>query len=686
MHPFIQSPRDRQLILGSGVRMQSAGYTAGGVESQYAVGFDGSNDYIALTDDAAYKPTTGLSVSVWIKTSSASVQRIWDKQSGFPYYGYGLLTVNGKVYVECAYSANSYGLTSVASVNTGLWVHVTFAWDGTTGTIYINGAIDISYAMTGPLTYVVSEIPVIGGRYTGLTQMFNGLIDDLRIYNRAITAAEIQSIYRNSSSPPTDGLVAYFPMDEGTGTTTTDTVGGLVGTLTNGPTWQPQVCPRLRSGREIATNGWGVQFDGVNDYVSVPSSALWDFAGDFALTAWIKPIGSTNAVILGRWANPNGGWLWNYYHGVGEGLRFDYANTTIAYANALLSLNSWHHVAVTRIGSTVTLFADGVSVATGTLSGAMNNQSGVGFAFGRDSIVSATNQFNGHMRGVGIYTGTISAADIAKLANNVPISTQPVGWWKLDDGSGVTATDSSGNGNNGTLTNGPTWTADIPQWYRSTIESSYAGSFDGVDDYVSVPGHASLSIGTAGTFTIWCKPTALTGGLDYDTLVSSQKYYTVGYNGNFVWRFRNNASVSFASYNGQSNEEYKEFAVSPALSAWHHMAFVLNGTIGVLYVDNNVIDSMPHTKALTDAASSGLFIGNELTHTNQPFDGGLDEVCLYNIALPAAAILDASMGYLISAGLVARYKLDGNANDAVGSNNGTEQGGVTYSSAVPGTL
>ncbi len=50
-----------------------------------------------------------------------------------------------------------------------------------------------------------------------------------------------------------------------------------------------------------------------------------------------------------------------------------------------------------------------------------------------------------------------------------------VGWWKLDDGSGTTAKDSSGQGHNGTLTNGPIWT------------TGHAGSglqFDGVDDFV----------------------------------------------------------------------------------------------------------------------------------------------------------------------------------------------------------
>src|SRR3989338_1965645 len=58
-----------------------------------------------------------------------------------------------------------------------------------------------------------------------------------------------------------------------------------------------------------------------------------------------------------------------------------------------------------------------------------------------------------------------------------------VGYWTFDEGAGTTANDSSGNNNTGTLTNGPTWT---------TGKIGQALNFDGSDDYVKIPGTATL--------------------------------------------------------------------------------------------------------------------------------------------------------------------------------------------------
>ena len=72
-----------------------------------------------------------------------------------------------------------------------------------------------------------------------------------------------------------------------------------------------------------------------------------------------------------------------------------------------------------------------------------------------------------------------------------------VGWWKFDEGSGTVAYDSSGNGNDGNLTNGPTW---------ATGKIGGALSFDGVDDYVELD---NFELGGEMSFSVWVRYFAL---------------------------------------------------------------------------------------------------------------------------------------------------------------------------------
>ena len=74
-----------------------------------------------------------------------------------------------------------------------------------------------------------------------------------------------------------------------------------------------------------------------------------------------------------------------------------------------------------------------------------------------------------------------------------------VGWWKFDETDGNIAYDSSGNGNNGNLTNGPIWV---------TGKISGALSFDGSDDFVDLGNSSNLALTLNKSLSIWLKPTA----------------------------------------------------------------------------------------------------------------------------------------------------------------------------------
>jgi hypothetical protein len=71
------------------------------------------------------------------------------------------------------------------------WTHLAATYDGAALRLYVNGALASTRAMTGPITASASPLRIGGNTIWG--EFFNGVIDELRIYNRALTAQEIQS-------------------------------------------------------------------------------------------------------------------------------------------------------------------------------------------------------------------------------------------------------------------------------------------------------------------------------------------------------------------------------------------------------------------------------------------------------------------------------------------------------------
>jgi len=136
--------------------------------------------------------------------------------------------------------------------------------------------------------------------------------------------------------------------------------------------------------------------------------------------------------------------------------------------------------------------------------------------------------------------------------------------------------------------------------------------FDGNNDYVTVPASSNYDFGT-GNFTIegfFNKANATTN----QVLLSSGKYYTDGYDGNWQLRIRNATQITFNTYDGIAEIEGTDFSASTPTNTWHHFALVREGT-GTnqtkFYFDGVLVDSMTVSKSLSDAGSNGFRIGKE---------------------------------------------------------------------------
>ena len=176
--------------------------------------------------------------------------------------------------------------------------------------------------------------------------------------------------------------------------------------------------------------------------------------------------------------------------------------------------------------------------------------------------------------------------------------------------------------NNGTLTNGPTYSSDD------------GGSivFDGSNDYVQLSASSDLNFGT-GNFTIegWFNKGATTANL---ALLGSDRVYSPSHNGTWILRISSATQIAFATYDGKGNIESAEFSASTLVDTWHHFALVREGT-GTnetkFYLDGVLKGSMTVSKSLTDAGTNGLRIGEEGDpgRGNDPFNGKISNVKLY---------------------------------------------------------
>ncbi len=207
------------------------------------------------------------------------------------------------------------------------------------------------------------------------------------------------------------------------------------------------------------------------------------------------------------------------------------------------------------------------------------------------------------------------------------ITTALVGYWAFDEGSGTTAVDSSGNGNTGTLVNGPVWT---------TGTLSQALSFDGVSSYVNVP-HTSALNAYPMTIAAWIKTSTTTGN---QGIVN--KYVAASSNGYQL--FMNNGNLCAWYFRDASNYVYDGTACTLGVSGyadnqWHYVVFAVDGAGGRIHVDG--VQKTTRAWTGTDGATSTaqpVRVGDYPGASGEYFSGVIDEVKIYSGALSATQV------------------------------------------------
>ena len=202
-----------------------------------------------------------------------------------------------------------------------------------------------------------------------------------------------------------------------------------------------------------------------------------------------------------------------------------------------------------------------------------------------------------------------------------------VGWWKFDEGSGTVAGDASGNGNNGMLVNGPTWTTD------SNV-GTVAVQFDGVNDYILSNNSFSSIVGASEkTFSFWAKPASITNSGRPFTLCKSAvntAYAVALINSRWWLSYRDTSDVLQSRNSTASAAMLNTWAFITVVQSGSNIALYTNGVLKLSYTDAGIpIPSSPPNAGLGAYTCST---------PNNFFSGSLDDVRFYNRALSAGEI------------------------------------------------
>ena len=232
------------------------------------------------------------------------------------------------------------------------------------------------------------------------------------------------------------------------------------------------------------SNTYSLDFDGVDDYVNIGNGVNFEYTDSFSYSFWVNPDAVSGVKYLySKYDSGRGILIYlNSSSGAGNNtLNFNLYNTNsgstatrkrIVTNSANFALpNVWTNIVITYdgsgLGSGISFYKNGVlQTVTVTQDNLQNNT----IVVTQNSYISGNNFGSSFLAGsqdeFAIYNSELSSGDALAIYNsgapNDLTSLSPLSWYRFEEGSGTTAIDSGSGGNNGSLTNGPTYSTNIP--------------------------------------------------------------------------------------------------------------------------------------------------------------------------------------------------------------------------------
>ncbi len=611
-----------------------------------ALSFDGTSSYVSLTDTPALQIANVKTVTFWFKANNMTqtlprlVSEVQDANNTWTIAMNDVSqAVPNCISVDFKIGGAAHGWNTPAnSIVAGQWYRITVTFSGSDVTaIYINGISQTISSNGGLIAGFDSTFNI--GRRSDNARWFNGLIDDVRVYSRQLSATEVGSFYNTASAakvgvgggvprlvqhtyiyPPGSGSVA-FP---GVVTRGNLLVVGISDGATNVRVLNPTVTDTIGNVWTLATTTWTGTYTNQWIYYAISTSSAADT---------VSVISGSNGLDLGFHISEWSGLGANPLSAVASGRGTTEPTWTTSGATIL---QNKRNCLLYSIGGSE---ASGGTITAGSGFTALDLITAQS-SFSEYSISNSVGSFAASMVGSNsewaillaafCVNGTNINSSTANLQKGTSLSSGLVGHWTFD-GPDVTdkVYDKSGNGNNGYFYNSATSTA-------KTIGKLGQGlRFDNLKtNYVVIPDHASLDVTTQVTLSAWVKYNKLldSGIISKDSLnTDTAPYFLDTGCGNTA----NIISFNTDSVMNSGCGVYSNTTITA--NKWYHVVGTYDGANLKIYLDGNLDNFAAYVSASIPTNNDSLIIGGYYS-TDFVANGVIDDVRVYNRALTAAEV------------------------------------------------
>jgi len=620
-----------------------------------ALEFDGDGDWIDCGTDPSLNINiaNAVTVTAWIKVAVQGLDHKvggnQDNASG----GYKMSVYSDKIEFEIRTSGNSAVLNRSVEGGTILeadvWYHVAGVYSLSDGYIrtYVNGVLDRELLTTealgaSPGSFKIGCEPFTTGSYN-----FNGVMDDIRVYDGALTEEEVQAVMMpipEPVDPGTEGLVAHYAFENNAD----DSSGNeLHGTLVGDPTFA----------EGPAGYGMALDLDGDGDYVDCGAPPQFDITEQIAITYWIKVVAFDKGwnTVLSRgddsWRSSRAGEN-NFMEAAVSGTTGDWT-----YGVTPVDDEKWHHIAWIYDGTMNYMYLDGKLDASEESTGLITVSTYPLF-IGNNSQ-NTDREWTGLIDEVMIYNRALSEAEVMYLAGKRATPADPgsdglVAYYALENNTD----DSSGNELHGTIFGEPAY-VEGPAGYGTAM------SFDGVDDYVDFGNDPLFDITGEVTLALWVNTQDIGTGQDNPWLGKGDTTY-------MIKGYREGNQIEFFIYDGGWQSSFADVGDS-FNGAWHHAAGTFDAEQFLIYVDGELETTLGYEGVGIVPNTYNVAMGTNTQASGRFSESIMDEAVIYNRALSAGEIRYlAGFRPMVDPGtdgLAAAYYFETDATDSSGNGN-----------------